>query len=429
MNSFRVNYNWFDFGSGADHRWIQPTFAQLTITVGEKVVTRLVDKRSQTTRDFVIVPLYPLTEWIVANWWGLFDEAEAPSRGTSSDDYRSRHAIRQSREGYAVPDLEFFPEGDSTRISWKACGSSFQSVEFLEEGFDRVSTDELRQAMTDLVDAVAGRLEAHGIFDTWLQQEWLAIRQITPDEREFCLAAGWLGLDPYQLGDALATEIVQFASKVPTSVREEVLKAAPANKLAAAAEWVRSGLLAIQTNSAVDGAWNSLRDRVPKAALNGTPWEVGYQLARDLRAILRLEDALPINVNELVGSPFPIIEAAEPPAASFDGLIGVGGSSICCFTAKHRADSKRFICTRGLLGFLFDKSAESEFYSSAQTTRQQRSRAFAAEFLAPASLLAPRLSGDDISNEEVEEMASTFKVSTFVIEHQIRNHRLGKIVG
>jgi hypothetical protein len=429
MSSFQITYDWVEFGSDADHPWLQVTFAQLTITIGESKVTRLVDKRGRTTRDFVIIPLYPLAEWIVANWWSVFDEAEVPSRGINRDEYRSRHGIRQGREGYALPDLEFFPEGDSTRITWKPSPALFQAVEFLEYGFDRVSTVELRQALTDLADAIICRLEAHGITDTWLQEEWKAIQQLAPEEREFCVAAGWLGLDPNQLSDTSATEIAESAAKLPEYLREEVLKAAPPTKLVPAVNWVQSGLQAIKSNHAIDGSWNALRDRVPNANVNGVPWQSGYQIARTLREILKLSDTLPININELVQSPFPIIEAAKPPTASFDGLIGVGDSAICCFTAKHRPDSKQFICARGLLGFLFDKATRPEFYSSAQTSHQQRSRAFAAEFLAPASLIAPRLSGDDISNEEVEELASEFQVSAFVIDHQIRNHRLAKIIG
>jgi Zn-dependent peptidase ImmA (M78 family) len=112
---------------------------------------------------------------------------------------------------------------------------------------------------------------------------------------------------------------------------------------------------------------------------------------------------------------------------SFDGLIGFGTSSPCCYTAKARPDSERFLCARGLLGFLTDKSDHTDFYSSAQTNTQQCNRAFAAEFLAPAYLIQRQLSGDDISSEEVEELAAVFQVSTFVIDHQIRNHHLGKI--
>jgi hypothetical protein len=429
MSVFRVSYDWFDFGNDADHRWLQVTFAQVTITVGEAKVTRLLDRRARTTREFAVIPLYPFSEWIVANWWSLFEEAEVPSRGTSSNEYRSRHAIREGREGYAVPDLEFFPEGDWTRITWKPSAALFQSVEFLESGHGRVRTDEVRQVMTELIDGVTSRLEAHGIFDTWLQKEWQALQQVTPDEREFCLAAGQLGLDPYQLGNVTADEIVQAADRLPKYLRAEVLKATPVAKLALAADWVQSGLHAIESSIAVDGSWKALREKIPQASGDGLPWEVGYQMAQKLRGVLALGDTLQINIDELVGSPIPVIEAVKPPSASFDGLLGVGNASICCFTAKLRPDSKRFICTRGLLSFLFDKSIEPEFYSSAQTNRQQRSRAFAAEFLAPARLIAQRLSSDDISNEEVEELASEFQVSAFVIDHQIRNHRLGKIVG
>ena len=105
MNSIEIAFDWVEFVGEADEVSLQATFAQISITIGEAKVTRLLDKRARTTRDFAIVPLYSLAEWIVANWWCLFEEVDVPSRGVSSWDYRGRHALREGREGYAFPDL------------------------------------------------------------------------------------------------------------------------------------------------------------------------------------------------------------------------------------------------------------------------------------------------------------------------------------
>jgi len=63
-----------------------------------------------------------------------------------------------------------------------------------------------------------------------------------------------------------------------------------------------------------------------------------------------------------------------------------------------------------------------------QTEHQQRNRAFAAEFLAPALSIRRRLSSDHVSEEEVEDVALELGVSAFVIRHQIENHGLATIV-
>lgn len=54
-------------------------------------------------------------------------------------------------------------------------------------------------------------------------------------------------------------------------------------------------------------------------------------------------------------------------------------------------------------------------------------RAFAAEFLAPAEALRQRLGGEQVSPDEVEDLACDFDVSGYVVRHQIENHNLAQI--
>jgi Zn-dependent peptidase ImmA (M78 family) len=58
------------------------------------------------------------------------------------------------------------------------------------------------------------------------------------------------------------------------------------------------------------------------------------------------------------------------------------------------------------------------------TEHQQRNRAFAAEFLAPAESIRDRIGGDRVAEEDVEELAQEFQVSELVIRHQIQNDKL-----
>ena len=56
--------------------------------------------------------------------------------------------------------------------------------------------------------------------------------------------------------------------------------------------------------------------------------------------------------------------------------------------------------------------------------REQRaSRAFAAEFLAPAAGLSWHI-GERVSHSEVDHLAEHYEVGPSVIVHQIQNHRL-----
>ena len=62
--------------------------------------------------------------------------------------------------------------------------------------------------------------------------------------------------------------------------------------------------------------------------------------------------------------------------------------------------------------------------SSLITDRQAQSRAFAAQFLAPADSLRARLDGEFLDEEKIDDLGYEFGVAGHVIRHQIENHGL-----
>ena len=71
--------------------------------------------------------------------------------------------------------------------------------------------------------------------------------------------------------------------------------------------------------------------------------------------------------------------------------------------------------------------ASDTLITRAGSERQQRNRAFAAEFLAPSFGLRERLSKPFVDSDDIAELASEFEVSSTVIEHQIRNHAIAEV--
>jgi Zn-dependent peptidase ImmA (M78 family) len=65
--------------------------------------------------------------------------------------------------------------------------------------------------------------------------------------------------------------------------------------------------------------------------------------------------------------------------------------------------------------------------TQARSDRQQRSRAFAAEFLAPSSGLRARLSRAVVGEHDVDAVAAEFGVSPLLVAHQLRNHDIARI--
>ena len=59
---------------------LSATFAALRIDVSGEPLTKVLDNRAATIRDSIFVPLYPIAEWLVSNWWFLAHEPENPAK-------------------------------------------------------------------------------------------------------------------------------------------------------------------------------------------------------------------------------------------------------------------------------------------------------------------------------------------------------------
>ena len=79
--SFKID--WVD-AEGISGPELSATWASLEIRAGDSIITRVLDTRAKTVRDFVYVPLYPLAEWLATNWWFLPRIGEPDERTESS---------------------------------------------------------------------------------------------------------------------------------------------------------------------------------------------------------------------------------------------------------------------------------------------------------------------------------------------------------
>ena len=145
----RIETEWVDTAaiSGAE---LSATWASLRIRVDDAVVTRIVD-RTDTVRSRVYVPLYPLAESLVTNWWFLLHEVENPAKATDAA-FRRRHALVSAPEGYAFPNLQLMPSGERVHLAWTGERRHWSRIEFLNEGEAWVDLDEFRECCCDLVD-------------------------------------------------------------------------------------------------------------------------------------------------------------------------------------------------------------------------------------------------------------------------------------
>ena len=212
MPELSFDIDWVD-AEGINGPELSATWASLRIRAGDSIVTRVLDGRAKTVRDFVYVPLYPLAEWLATNWWFLTHEMENPAK-EGNPEFHRRHALRAGREGYAYPDLEMVTSGARTRLVWKRDSLRWSRVEFLDQGETWVDSDTFREACADLVDQVIRRLDAFGVNGTLLQDEWKEIQSADDEEAQFCRAAAGLGWDPYDLDEEKRSWVLDLAERL-----------------------------------------------------------------------------------------------------------------------------------------------------------------------------------------------------------------------
>jgi hypothetical protein len=288
-----------------------------------------------------------------------------------------------------------------------------------------------------LVTAVVARLRESSIGNTLLQEEWSAISRADEEERAFCNVAGALGLDPYDLTESQAREIVAAASRIPNEVHGEFFAVADLRTLTEESEHLRQAVNACQENTADLTFFKDLRSASPFATSNsfGPPWRQGYEAARALRERLGLNGSLVRTDGELAeavhlttGQFDAVVRHMPQRSTVVDAVVGLNSNDSPGFAiTEARPESARFHFCRGLFEYWSFRSEGVFAITRSASNRQKRNRAFAAEFLAPSSALHQRVAGAFLNLDAIEELASEFGVSSYVISHQIQNHRIATL--
>ena len=424
--SFQAEWEAVD-GSRGDE--IRATWARFSLCVNGYPITRVLDSRSGCYRDHILVPLYPVTEWIVRNWWSLLHEPEV----TGDREYPWRHDLRFGREGYVLPALNITPQGSQVMLQWQP--EDYGIITFPSSGSAVVPMNEFREALSRWVELVIGRLEACHVQDTLLQEEWEAIQQAPAEERAFCIAAAEAGLNPYTAGEAEANTIVEVAERLPQAWHEDFFSALTVADLRAGADYVLSFRESIRSASLDLGPLNALSAKMQglRSALSApSPWDAGYQAAVLLRKAADIGDSpLPSNqeLAEALGMrELPLITMDRQPQTRWlDAVTETseahrGGIAL----ASRREIPTRFAFCRGLIELMVSDGPATSLITAARTERQKRNRAFAAELLAPAQWLRKQDWGRVVEDEAIEDIAGELGVYSEVVRRQLVNHHIVK---
>ncbi len=419
------------------------TWADLQIWAGPECITTVEDLQTSSARRSMYCSLYPLAEWIAFNWWflqanqrtaalevrSLFDWSfDHGSAGSLLD----HHLLRSAGDGFLFPRLAIIPEGAITRLTWFADPEPRDgaSIRFMSSGEHLASSEEVRHALGEFIEAVITRLREQEIRDSELEREWAAVRSASPDEQEFCAAAARLGLDAYAIDPKIAAVIEKADEILRPSIRDEFLDAAEPSvaALAKGLVWIKRGLGRIDRVDNPPGEdLGRLKQRLKgNPAAGATPWAKGYEQAKLVRSALGVSVGRPLGLEGFMAR-----GKATTPGPAFQGLGAQSRKGIAAviLSGELRVASARFAEARALWHFMFRADEGPFLLTWAHGQTQRAERAFAAELLAPAAGLLEQLDRKPtiVSVDETEALADHFRVSPMVVEHQLEN-QLGATV-
>ncbi|WP_322769391.1 hypothetical protein [Frankia sp. Cr1] len=439
-----LQIEWLD-APGVRAPELAATWARYQLWVGGRCVTQ-VEEPDGTFRRSVYGSLYPLAEWIAANWW-LLTAHVRPSATRSAYwtwsnlrryPWLRRHNLRGAGDGMAWPDLTVVPEGAVTRVVWAADEDrALGPLRFASRGGALVRSDEARKALANVVQRVVDRLAESGVGKTPLSVEWADLGSADEDEQEFCLAVARLGLDPYSVDEETSTKLLAIVPAIPDELRDDFLDSADLDTLDIAARWVPTASEAAGRASA-DAAMplTPLRGAVAGELAAGAvsdsadlrrPWHIGFDMARAVRQALNAEAIAPFDISAWVGA-----QTLQSPAGGLQGFAAVKddrcGLALSdppkfASTAGSGSHYQSFRRARALGRALFRPQRRIFLLSSAHTGDDRVAGAFAAELLAPAEGIRRALATLETYDEDaaLDVIASHFGVSPLTVRHQLEN--------
>lgn len=437
----RIEFEWLDAPEEGD-RLEACTMARLAWTVAGHVITRVYDRVTRSERHGIRVPLYPLAQWLVANWWSILYEpwpfeSSVPEPGASVPanvrEWLFRHCMRTATPGFAAPFTCMYSQGRKLEVVSRADpGGRYLAtpVEFVGTQEATGERETVRGALAEIIEAVLVRLE--GLVDPRVEAlcaDWRAICGVDPHEAAFCRAAGRLGLDPFDVAGwppEVRTWFEQADDGALDSDFMTDLLEAPDPSSRKPAQYAELDRVVQEFDLRAAGQLHGHRGDA------ATAFQEGYDGANWIRSQLTLADDRRLDdlggasavacgrsiVHEHAALPEGRVLAVAGWRAQVDPVVvtrNLGGAA-----------GRRFLVARAMYLSLRGAAHGPRLVTDARTWDQRASRAFGAELLAPRAGVAA-LFDDAIrrfGREEAElHVAAHFNVNPTVVRHQLSNLR------
>ena len=445
---------WQD-ASGVRDAILARTWCRLVIEAGGRLVTEAVHYPSQSLRGGVYGSAFPLCQWIVENWWFLLNEpyrfparygsrelarafsrgarGACPSLGEPRDrEWVQRHSLLAAREGYSLPDLTLHRDERQVVARWTpdSPAPAHALLRFTGGGETHLAVADAERGLADAVQAVLDRLDGVKAPEVEnLREDWAAVAGATEQERKLCQSAARLGIDPFdeaEFTDELEAVLSGLIADLDAPIRGDLLNAAHPRSLQGDMEWLRQA--EALAADAGEGGSSAVACEFSASTAHGH----GYECAATLRRHLWQGnghdpiDDLDETLVRLGWAQTPSRTLDSDPESPLEATVTQsekGGTVAIIGDAGMAGNRFRLARTVFLRHFTNSGGAHRRLATEAHTWEQRASRAFAAEFLAPAAGISRGLDGR-ASPIQIDRLANHYGVSSWAIRHQIDNNRL-----
>ena len=409
---------------------IRSTMAQLRIDFGELTATRAEDDWSQSVHSWARLSAYPLALWFASSWWRLRWESAPLGRPNAA--WRMAHEIAGAGGGFVWPTVRLTPDGEMMEA---VCSPSPQNVReplrYLASFTARVLPPSYERAIDDFIASVLERLDVVGARDTELHALWQDLwgERTDPPMARLRQLEARLGFEPGEAPETVLTGLQALSVEGGSAAVAEVATSCagddPSEAFSRVAQFVRSKPIRGRLPS-IDGLAMP-DDQAGTLKEPPLPWERGRSLARTARKYWNIssESIEDHALSELLGISQSRLRYGGPINESAPLGLAMRRTSVervDLLFRTRRHTGRRFEAARFLADHLMAPSDDRWLPATdARTARQQKQRAFAAEFLCPIHAVESFLN-EDYSQEAIERAAEHFGVSPLTMRSHLANN-------
>lgn len=397
--------------------------AEISLRVGDRVISRIADTEKGTVRDFFRASSTGLAFWLADNWWRLRWETIMDSRFPSVD-WRLRHELNSANGGALWPPLMIFSVGDRIAFAPSVGKNVVDGPQsYFEFKIGMVAAAEYERELDCFFEAVLEHC-ATTVDGNALN---ILLKQIATERNDPELA-GWrrleacLGFDPDTAPDDVIDALIKLEDVAGEDGVEEAAHAQPgasaAQSLSLAIEATHESKVEVDLSLAdsLKRDWN-----LPSYA---SPWETAEAAATELRSIIGVTRGLLDHKDfaDIFKARWDDLKSATATARNLPygaRIVGETKSRVALQTLTSKPHIRRFELARQLGDAVWQKDTAFGIVSRSKSDRQKFQRAFAHNLLCPFEHLQRIIDVNDPAPEAIGNAARKFGVHPTIVRNQL----------